>query len=129
MLAIAKIAAQLIVGRALVGVAQNFVGFGDFAEANFRFVVARIAIRMMLHGQLTVRAFDRVLIRLARIWGEDDLERRAAGVLRLVRDTLPRAPSAFGWALCALDLYLSMPREIAVIGSPGSERGCRLWSW
>ena len=62
-----------------------------------------------------------VLIRLARIWGEDDLERRAAGVLRLVRDTLPRVPSAFGWALCALDLYLSTPREVAVIGSPGSE--------
>ena len=39
-----------------------------------------------------------VLLRLARIWGDDDLERRAAGVLRLVRDVLPRAPSAFGWA-------------------------------
>jgi len=62
-----------------------------------------------------------VLIRLARIWGEDDLERRAAGVLRLVRDTLPRAPSAFGWALCALDLYLAPPREIAIAGPPESD--------
>ena len=59
-----------------------------------------------------------VLLRLARIWGEDDLERRAAGVLRLVRDALPRAPVAFGHALCALDLYLSPPRELAVIGLP-----------
>jgi uncharacterized protein YyaL (SSP411 family) len=62
-----------------------------------------------------------VLIRLARVWGDDDLERRGAGVLRLVRDMLPRAPSAFGWALCALDLYLSPSREIAVIGPPDSE--------
>jgi len=57
-----------------------------------------------------------VLLRLARLWGDDDLERRAVGALRLVRDTLPRAPQAFGWALCALDLYLSPPRELAIIG-------------
>jgi hypothetical protein len=62
-----------------------------------------------------------VLLRLARIWGDDELERRAAGVLRLVRDVMPRAPSAFGWALCALDLYLSPPREIAIAGPPDSE--------
>jgi uncharacterized protein len=59
-----------------------------------------------------------VLLRLARIYGDDELERRAVSVLRLVRDLLPRAPSAFGWALCALDLHLSAPREIAIIGSP-----------
>ena len=61
-----------------------------------------------------------VLIRLARIWGEDELERQAAGALRLVRDALPRAPSAFGWSLCALDLYLSPSRELAIAGPPGS---------
>ena len=64
-----------------------------------------------------------VLLRLGRVWGDDELERRAAGVLRLVRDTLPRAPSAFGWALTALDLYLSPPKEIAVVGDPRSEVG------
>jgi uncharacterized protein len=58
------------------------------------------------------------LLRLARIWGDDDLERCAAGVFRLLLPTLPRAPSAFGWALCALDLYLSTPRELALIASP-----------
>jgi uncharacterized protein len=61
-----------------------------------------------------------VLLRLARIWGDDELERHAVGVLRLVRDALPRAPTGFGWALCALDLHLSPPREIAVIGEPSS---------
>jgi uncharacterized protein YyaL (SSP411 family) len=59
-----------------------------------------------------------VLLRLGRIWGDDELERRAAGVLRLVRSALPRAPGAFGHALCALDLYLSSPRELAVAGAP-----------
>ena len=60
-----------------------------------------------------------VLLRLARIWGDDELERRGADALRLVRDVIPRAPSAFGWALCALDLHLSPPRELAIIGEPG----------
>jgi uncharacterized protein YyaL (SSP411 family) len=62
-----------------------------------------------------------VLLRLARIWGDDELERQAVGALRLVRDLLPRAPSAFGWALCALDLHLSPPRELAIVGGPDSE--------
>jgi uncharacterized protein YyaL (SSP411 family) len=62
-----------------------------------------------------------VLLRLARIWGDDELERQAMGALRLVRDLLPRAPSAFGWALSALDLYLSPPRELAIIGGPDSD--------
>src|SRR5207253_2116770 len=55
-----------------------------------------------------------VLLRLARIWGDDELERQAVSALRLVRDLLPRAPTAFGWALCALDLYLATPRELAI---------------
>src|SRR6266545_1135646 len=62
-----------------------------------------------------------VLLRLARVYGDDELERRAVGVLRLLHRGLTRAPSAFGWALCALDLYLSPPRELAIIGSPQDE--------
>ena len=62
-----------------------------------------------------------VLLRLARIWGDDELERQAVGALRLVRDLLPRAPSAFGWALCALDLYLSPPHELAIVGGTDSD--------
>jgi hypothetical protein len=62
-----------------------------------------------------------VLLRLARIWGDDELERQAVGALRLVRDLLPRAPAAFGWALCALDPHLSPPRELAIVGGPRSE--------
>jgi uncharacterized protein YyaL (SSP411 family) len=62
-----------------------------------------------------------VLLRLARLYGDDELERQALSVLRLVRDLVPRAPSAFGWALCALDLHFAPPRELAIVGSPGDE--------
>jgi uncharacterized protein YyaL (SSP411 family) len=57
-----------------------------------------------------------VLLRLARIWGDDELERRAVSVFRLVEPSLRRVPSAFGWTLCALDLWLAPPQEIAVAG-------------
>jgi uncharacterized protein YyaL (SSP411 family) len=61
-----------------------------------------------------------VLLRLARLWGDDELERLAVGVFRLVWRLLPQAPSAFGHALSALDLNFSPPREIAVIGPADS---------
>jgi uncharacterized protein len=61
-----------------------------------------------------------VLLRLGRIWGDDDLEQEAVSVLRLVEPALRRAPGAFAWALCALDLHLSPPREIAIAGDVGS---------
>jgi uncharacterized protein len=62
-----------------------------------------------------------VLLRLARIYGDDENERRAVGVFRLIDSALARAPSAFGHALCALDFYLSPPRELAIVGSPSSD--------
>jgi uncharacterized protein YyaL (SSP411 family) len=62
-----------------------------------------------------------VLLRLARIYGDDHLERRAVSVFRLALETIGRAPTAFGHLLCALDLHLSPPREIAVVGPADSE--------
>ena len=62
-----------------------------------------------------------VLLRVARIYGDDELERRGVAVLRLVRPALERAPAAFGWALCALDLHLSPPRELAIVGPVESD--------
>jgi uncharacterized protein len=59
-----------------------------------------------------------VLLRLARIWGDDELERRAVSVLLLARDSLVRAPSAFGWLLVALDQHLAPHRELAIVGPP-----------
>ena len=48
-----------------------------------------------------------VLLRLARIWGDDELERHAVSVFRLVEPTLRRAPGRSRWMLCALDLWFS----------------------
>jgi uncharacterized protein YyaL (SSP411 family) len=62
-----------------------------------------------------------VLLRLARIYGDDELERRAVGVFRLIHSVMGRAPPAFGHALCALDLYFAPPKEIAIVGSPEDE--------
>jgi uncharacterized protein len=62
-----------------------------------------------------------VLLRLARIYGDEELERRAVGVFRLVREALARVPLAFGHVLSALDLHFSPPREIAIAGPPDSE--------
>jgi uncharacterized protein YyaL (SSP411 family) len=57
-----------------------------------------------------------VLLRLGRIYGDEELERRAVAVFRLLHPALERAPSAFGWALCALGLWFSPPRELAIVG-------------
>jgi uncharacterized protein YyaL (SSP411 family) len=61
-----------------------------------------------------------VLLRLSRIWGDDDLERRAVAVFRLVEPALRQAPGAFAWMLCGVDLWLSPPREIAIAGPADS---------
>jgi uncharacterized protein YyaL (SSP411 family) len=102
--------------------------FGDEEHGGF--------FRTPLHGERLIarqKAFDDnptpsgnsmlayVLLRLARIYGDDDLERRAVGVFRLVGPALSRAPQAFGHALSALDLHFSPPRELAVAGPPSSE--------
>jgi uncharacterized protein YyaL (SSP411 family) len=58
-----------------------------------------------------------VLLRLARVYGDDELERLAVGVFRLARGLAERAPSAVGHLLCALDLHFSPPREVAFVGS------------
>jgi uncharacterized protein YyaL (SSP411 family) len=58
-----------------------------------------------------------VLQRLALLTGDREWERIGLSGIRLVRDALGRAPTAFGHALTALDLYLGPSREVAIIGS------------
>jgi hypothetical protein len=57
-----------------------------------------------------------VLLRLARIYGDGELEKQAVGVFRLAQPLLERAPSAVSHLLCALDLHFAPPQEIAVVG-------------
>ena len=63
------------------------------------------------------------LLRLGLLTGNEDYHRRATTVLRLIADQIRRYPSAFGFALCALDFYLASPLEIAIVGSADP----RLW--
>jgi uncharacterized protein YyaL (SSP411 family) len=58
-----------------------------------------------------------VLLRLALFTGEARYRELAERVLRLISHDLQRMPSAFGHALCALDLYFAEPYEIAIVGA------------
>jgi hypothetical protein len=60
-----------------------------------------------------------VLQKLAVLLDKDDYRRRAVTLLRLQRDNLARLPNGFGRMLCALDFYLSTPKEIVLIGAAG----------
>jgi hypothetical protein len=59
-----------------------------------------------------------VLLRLSAIIGNKDFKRSAVAVLRSMRDSVSRYPSAFGRLLSALDFYLSKPQEIVIVGDP-----------
>jgi hypothetical protein len=62
-----------------------------------------------------------VLQRLSRIWGDDELERRAVSAFRLAEPALRRQPGFFAWMLCGIDLWLSPPRELAIVGEVESQ--------
>jgi uncharacterized protein len=62
------------------------------------------------------------LLRLSALTANEDYRRKATNVLRLVRDAVERYPSGFGYALGALDFYLSTPKEVALI-SPRADSG------
>jgi uncharacterized protein YyaL (SSP411 family) len=57
-----------------------------------------------------------LLLRLSLLTGDAEYEHRGVSALRLVRDLIARAPSGFGHALGALDLYLGPAREVAIVG-------------
>jgi uncharacterized protein len=67
-----------------------------------------------------------VLLRLARIYGDADLERHAVGVFRVARQVIERAPTAVGHLLCALQLHFSPAREVAVVGDSDELRRAAL---
>ena len=60
-----------------------------------------------------------VLLRLAVITDEGDLELRASSALRSVRQLMMTFPTAAGHWLGALDFYLSRPKEIVIVGERG----------
>jgi uncharacterized protein YyaL (SSP411 family) len=62
-----------------------------------------------------------VLLRIGLLTDDSDYQRRAATILRLTAAALRRYGPGFGRMLCALDFHLGKPKEIAIIGTPGSE--------
>jgi uncharacterized protein YyaL (SSP411 family) len=60
------------------------------------------------------------LLKLHLLTQEPRYMRCAADILRTMKQTMTKYPSAFGYLMCVLDFYLSEPREIAIIGSPDS---------
>lgn len=58
-----------------------------------------------------------VLLKLGWLTDNHGFENIAAQALRSVRELISQHPLGFGNWLCALDFYLSEPRQIAIIGS------------
>ncbi len=61
-----------------------------------------------------------VLLRLALLTGDAGYETAGLSALRLVRDAMAGAPTGFGHALSALDLYVGPAREVAIVGDLAS---------
>jgi uncharacterized protein len=59
-----------------------------------------------------------VLQRLALFTGDAEFETAAISALRIVKEPMATAPTGFGTALGALDLYLSASKEVAIVGDP-----------
>ena len=57
-----------------------------------------------------------VLLRLGRIWGDDELERLGVSVFRLVAPTLARAPARSAGRCARSTSGSAPPRELAIVG-------------
>ncbi|MBI2164990.1 MAG: thioredoxin domain-containing protein [Chloroflexi bacterium] len=57
-----------------------------------------------------------VLLRLGTLTGRADFTDKAVRALRSVQELVGRHPLALAHWLCALDFYLSTPKEIAIVG-------------
>jgi uncharacterized protein YyaL (SSP411 family) len=62
-----------------------------------------------------------VLLRLALFTGQGSFRDAAEAIFQQMKPLMMRAPAAFGHLLCALDLYLGSPYEIAIAGEPDTD--------
>lgn len=60
-----------------------------------------------------------VLLKLAKLTGEEKYERFAVTVLRLVASQVKRYPNGFGRVLSTLEFYLNPTQEIVILGDSG----------
>jgi uncharacterized protein len=61
-----------------------------------------------------------ILLRVAALTGDPDLERAGISPIRVIAPALSQHPLGFGRALCALDLNLSHAKEVAIVGDPSA---------
>jgi uncharacterized protein YyaL (SSP411 family) len=60
------------------------------------------------------------LQKLSLLTADARYQTHALAILRVARQFMSRYPNAFGYMLCALDFYLSEPKEIAITGTKDS---------
>lgn len=68
-----------------------------------------------------------VLLKLSKITGEENYERKAVMTLKLFASQIRRYPQAFGRALSALEFYLNPVKEIVILGEKGNELEKEVW--
>ena len=68
-----------------------------------------------------------VLLKLAKLLGDEKYERFAVTVLRLVAPQIRRFPNGFGRTLATLEFYLSPVKEIVILGGKGNELEKEIW--
>jgi len=61
-----------------------------------------------------------VLLRLSRIYGDEQFERQALSVFRVLPGAFANAPASFGFGLVGVDFYLSPRKEVAIVGPADS---------
>ena len=69
-----------------------------------------------------------VLLKLAKLYGEEKYERFATTVLRLAASQIRRFPSGFGRTLSAIEFRLADVKEIAIVGESRSDVEREVWS-
>lgn len=62
-----------------------------------------------------------VLLRLAKLLGDERYERFAVTILRLTAPQIRRYPQGFGRALSAMEFYLGKTKEIVILGEKGND--------
>ena len=68
-----------------------------------------------------------ILLKLSKLTGEENYERSAVAVLRLVAPQIRRYPQAFGRVLSTLEFYLDPTKEIVILGEKGNELEKEIW--
>ena len=68
-----------------------------------------------------------VLLKLAKLTGDEKYERYAVTVLRLVAPQIKRYAQAFGRVLSAMEFHLNPIKEIVILGEKGNELERKVW--